>query len=338
MKTNAHKWKQKKKNQPDNGGGFNIRVRDDCFHPAINARTFTCHQDLPAFPVFRQRSRWCHAAFCQPAAFMSSAADASVVAAFSQQPSVDRRRGSLLPRGVFTCTHVSNGCPLLSVVWRIPPPWDHVYIVFNLGCLWVGGVDVGVACRRGGLSNTALSTTRRSRRRRRFPVIKSHACMARGLLVRQSLAIGVFSLIGHTTSIRAVVCLRLPVAIYVLFDAPAYRRFCGCMQCIYIFYLLVCLWFYHGMLMCIIYGLIVVRFPWFHWFFYYMINVIYYGMILLALGLWFCRWCSCFWGFCCVLILFGFYYGSSYCSILYCLFCLRIMYYIWYAGGVCFMG
>lgn len=94
-----------------------------------------------------------------------------------------------------------------------------------------------MACSRGGLSNTALSTTRRSRRRRRFPVIKSHACMARGLLVRQSLAIGVFSLIGHTTSIRAVVCLRLPVAIYVLFDAPAYRRFCGCMQCIYIFYL-----------------------------------------------------------------------------------------------------
>lgn len=81
----------------------------------------------------------------------------------------------------------------------------------------------------------------RRRRRRRFPAIKSHACMARGLLVRQSLAIGVFSLIGHTTSIRAVVCLRLPVAIYVLFDAPAYRRFCGCMQCIYIFYLLVCL-------------------------------------------------------------------------------------------------
>ena len=44
--------------------------------------------------------------------------------------------------------------------------------------------------------------------------------MARGLLVRQSLVIGVFPLIGHTTSIRAVVCLRLPVAIYVLFDAP----------------------------------------------------------------------------------------------------------------------
>lgn len=93
-----------------------------------------------------------------------------------------------------------------------------------------------MACRRGGLSNTALSTTRRRRRRRRFPVIKSHACMARGLLVRQSLAIGVFSLIGHTTSIRAVVCLRLPVAIYVLFDAPAYRRFCGCMQCMHILF------------------------------------------------------------------------------------------------------
>lgn len=117
-----------------------------------------------------------------------------------------------------------------------------------------------MACRRGGLSNTALSTTRRSRRRRRFPVIKSHACMARGLLVRQSLVIGVFSLIGHTTSIRAVVCLRLPVAIYVLFDAPCLQTLLW-MYAVYIFYLLICLWFYHGMLMCIIYGLIVGRVP-----------------------------------------------------------------------------
>lgn len=101
---------------------------------------------------------------------------------------------------------------LLSVVWRIPPPWDHVYIVFNRASM-----SRRRRRRRGGLSNTALSTTRRSRRRRRFSVIKGHACMARGLLVR--------SLIGHTTSIRAVVCLRLPVAIYVLFEAPAYRRF-----------------------------------------------------------------------------------------------------------------
>lgn len=145
-----------------------------------------------------------------------------------------------------------------------------------------------MACRRGGLSNTALSTTRRSRRRRRFPVIKSHACMARGLLVRQSFAIGVFSPIGHTTSIRAVVCLRLPVAIYVLFDAPAYRRFCGCMQCMYILFIdmLVILSryvnVYYLWLDCWSVSLIPLVF-------YYMINVIYYGMILLALGLWFCR-------------------------------------------------
>lgn len=52
----------------------------------------------------------------------------------------------------------------------------------------LGGV--GVACRRGGLSNTALSTTRR----RRFPVIKSHAGMARGLLVRR--LIDVLCLLG----------------------------------------------------------------------------------------------------------------------------------------------
>lgn len=95
-----------------------------------------------------------------------------------------------------------------------------------------------MACRRGGLSNTALSTTRRSRRRRRFPVIKSHACMARGLLVRQSLVIGVFSLIGHTTSIRAVVCLRLPVAIYVLFDAPCLQTLLWMYAvCIYILFI-----------------------------------------------------------------------------------------------------
>lgn len=92
-----------------------------------------------------------------------------------------------------------------------------------------------MACRRGGLSNTALSTTRR--RRRRFPVIKGHACMPRGLLVRQSLVIGVFSLIGHTTSIRAVVCLRLPVAIYVLYDALLTDAFVDvCIFC-YIFVL-----------------------------------------------------------------------------------------------------
>lgn len=117
----------KKKKPARQWGGFNIRVRDDCFHPAINARTFTCHQDLPAFPTRPP-------AFCQPATFTPSAADASifsVAAAFSQQPSVDRRRRPPLPRkGVhmYTCVQRES---LLSVVWRIPPPWDHVYIVFN---------------------------------------------------------------------------------------------------------------------------------------------------------------------------------------------------------------
>lgn len=79
--------------------------------------------------------------------------------------------------------------------------------------------------------------------------------MARGLLVRQSLAIGVFSLIGHTTSIRAVVCLRLPVTIYVLFDAPclqtllwmyavhAYFLFIGMLVILSSHVNVYCLWF-----------------------------------------------------------------------------------------------
>lgn len=125
-----------------------------------------------------------------------------------------------------------------------------------------------MACRRGGLSNTALSTTRR--RRRRFPVIKGHACMPRGLLVRQSLVIGVFSLIGHTTSIRAVVCLRLPVAIYVLYDALLTDAFVDvCSVCIFCYIFVLCMlvilslyinvfillcsysiWFYYGLSYC----------------------------------------------------------------------------------------
>lgn len=115
-----------------------------------------------------------HAAFCQPATFMPSA----LMPAFQHCRSVSHAAPPMPPREVFTCTHMyPTGVSLSSVVWRIPPPWDHVCIAFNLGRL--GGV--GVACRRGGLSNTALSTTRR----RRFPVIKSHAGMARGLLVRR---------------------------------------------------------------------------------------------------------------------------------------------------------
>lgn len=211
--------KTKKKKPARQWGGFNIRVQDDCFHPAINARTFTCHQDLPAFPVFQPAftlmpcrvlpARHTHAARRRCQHFQRS----------RSSPPLTAVAGRSCHARVFTCTHVSNGCRYCR--------WFGGFLrhgimctLYSIGRLWVGGVDVGVACRRGGLSNTALSTTRRSRRRRRFPVIKSHACMARGLLVRQSLAIGVFSLIGHTTSIRAVVCLRLPVAIYVLFDAP----------------------------------------------------------------------------------------------------------------------
>lgn len=37
-------------------------------------------------------------------------------------------------RGVHMYTCVQR-VSLLSVVWRIPPPLDHVYIVFNRGCL-----------------------------------------------------------------------------------------------------------------------------------------------------------------------------------------------------------
>lgn len=223
MKTNAHKWKQKKKNQPDNGASSQqgagwlfsschqcpphshaIKI---CQHFPTRPPAFTLMPCcvLPARRIHAERSRCQH--------FQRSR---RVFTAALRWPQSQPRRHT---RGVFTCTHVSNGsryCRWFGGFLR----HGIMCTLYSIGRLWVGGVDVGVACRRGGLSNTALSTTRRSRRRRRFPVIKSHACMARGLLVRQSLVIGVFSLIGHTTSIRAVVCLRLPVAIYVLFDAP----------------------------------------------------------------------------------------------------------------------
>lgn len=206
-------------------GRVHNRARDDCFHPAINARTFTCHQDLPAFPhtpasvhadAMLRFASPPHSCRAQPMPAFSALSPRFHSSPPLRWPQSQPRRHT---RGVFTCTHVSNGsryCRWFGGFLR----HGIMCTLYSIGRLWVGGVDVGVACRRGGLSNTALSTTRRSRRRRRFPVIKSHACMARGLLVRQSLVIGVFSLIGHTTSIRAVVCLRLPVAIYVLFDAP----------------------------------------------------------------------------------------------------------------------
>ena len=94
----------------------------------------------------------------------------SIAAAFHTQPRRPLRR-------VFTCTHM---CPTGCRYCR----WFGGFLRHGIMCALhsigrLGGV--GVACRRGGLSNTALSTTRR----RRFPVIKSHACMARGLLVRR---------------------------------------------------------------------------------------------------------------------------------------------------------
>lgn len=52
--------------------------------------------------------------------------------AFSALPQRFTRSPADAPtRGVHMYTHVSNGVSLLSVVWRIPPPWDHVYIAFN---------------------------------------------------------------------------------------------------------------------------------------------------------------------------------------------------------------
>lgn len=123
-----------------------------------------------------------------------------------------------------------------------------------------------MACRRGGLSNTALSTTRRSRRRRRFPVIKSHACMARGLLVRQITGQAIacdwrlfayWAYYKHSRgSMSAFACGNL-CFIRCTMLTDAFVDVCSA----YIFYLLICLWFYHGMLMCIIYGLIVGRVP-----------------------------------------------------------------------------
>lgn len=175
--------KTKKKTSRTMGRVHN-RARDDCFHPAINARTLNIaikicqhHQHCrSAFTPF-------HAAFCQPAAFMPSA----LMPAFSALPQRFTRSPADAPRGVFTCTHM---CPTGCRYCR----WFGGFLRHGIMCALhsigrLGGV--GVACRRGGLSNTALSTTRR----RRFPVIKSHAGMARGLLVRR-LRLMSFRLLG----------------------------------------------------------------------------------------------------------------------------------------------
>lgn len=186
--------KTKKKNQPDNGAGSQQGAG------WLYSSCHQCARHLPAFSIHSTRvvcqhpSPWCVHAAAIPCLVLP--ARRSPMPAFSalSQPFAIRSRLPTPAQGVhmYTCVQWLS---LLSVVWRIPPPWDHVYIAFNRGRLWVGGVDVGVACRRGGLSNTALSTTRRSRRRRRFPVIKSHACMSRGLLVRR-LRLVSFRLLG----------------------------------------------------------------------------------------------------------------------------------------------
>lgn len=112
-------------------------------------------------------------------------------------------------------------------------------------------------------------------------------------------------LIGHTTSIRAVVCLRLPVAIYVLCDAPACRRFwvvCGA-----------CIFYFIDMLV-ILSRHVNVYYLWFDVRF----------MVLSVMFL--------FLRFCCVLILFGFIMVHPIVLFFIVSFecVLRVMYYLLY--------
>lgn len=130
-----HTNENKKRKTSRTMGRVHNRARDDCFHPAINARTFTCHQDLPAFPhtpasvhadAMLRFASPPHSCRAQPMPAFSALSPRF----HSSPPLTAAAAPPTHARGVhmYTCVQRES---LLSVVWRIPPPWDHVYIVFN---------------------------------------------------------------------------------------------------------------------------------------------------------------------------------------------------------------
>lgn len=113
MKTKRKKQKEK----PAGQWRVHNRVRDDCFHPAINYNqrsqyTSIFHtlsqRRLPAFSTLHSSHRSNRMPAFQPfASCRHFRADASIFhAAAAMPPSVL----PFPPRTVFTCTHVSNGC------------------------------------------------------------------------------------------------------------------------------------------------------------------------------------------------------------------------------------
>lgn len=96
---------------------------------------FTCHQDLPAFPhtpasvhadAMLRFASPPHSCRAQPMPAFSALSPRF----HSSPPLTAVAAPPTHARGVhmYTCVQRES---LLSVVWRIPPPWDHVYIVFN---------------------------------------------------------------------------------------------------------------------------------------------------------------------------------------------------------------
>lgn len=129
MRTNENK---KRKNQPDNGAGSTSGCGMIVFIlPSMPAHShaikicqhfpFSASVHVDSMPRFASPPHSCRA---QPMPALSPRSHSS--------PPLTAAAGRSCHARVYTCVQRVS---LLSVVWRIPPPWDHVYIVFNLGCL-----------------------------------------------------------------------------------------------------------------------------------------------------------------------------------------------------------
>lgn len=128
MKT---KRKNKKKNQPDNGGFTTGCGMIAFILPSIRSQyTSIFHtlsqRRLPAFSTLHSSHRSNRMPAFQPfASCRHFRADASIFhAAAAIRLAVPAAHGVHM----YACV---QRVLLLSVVWRIPPPWDHVYIVFK---------------------------------------------------------------------------------------------------------------------------------------------------------------------------------------------------------------
>ena len=132
MHTNENKKKEKPAGQ---WGEFTTGRGMIVFILPSMPAAFTCHQDLPAFPhtpasvhadAMLRFASPPHSCRAQPMPAFSALSPRF----HSSPPLTAAAAPPTHARGVhmYTCVQRES---LLSVVWRIPPPWDHVYIVFN---------------------------------------------------------------------------------------------------------------------------------------------------------------------------------------------------------------